>query len=204
MQAQRRQGNFSQRALPSCSLHSHPHPLPFVHSLLTQHATTFPSLYYRHNTFAVSDLETRFFTPKRFPLDSSTSPYQTPAQHVLRRRRIRRRSRWRPRLLERVRKQQHWIWVLQHLDKPIRIVRVGRYTPPSHGRGITVVVVGLPSICYLSSYQTLRAVRVRRPRLLCLLFGQVKQQVVAYLLRQRRVPPPLTHASHRSSLTHYL
>jgi hypothetical protein len=125
-----------------------------LYYLCTFYRTTRDKLSIRSTTsntlFAVSDHETRSLSPKRSPLDSSLP--QTPAHHVLRRRWIqRRRSRWRPRLLERVRKQQCWIWVLQQLDKPIRIVRVGRYTPPLHGRGITVAVLGSPSTCYLSS-----------------------------------------------------
>lgn len=80
---------------------------------------------------AVSDPETRSLKPKPLPFDASL--YQTHAHHVLRRRirwRIRRRSRWRrPWLLERVRKQQCWIRVLQQLDKPLCIVRVRRYIP---------------------------------------------------------------------------
>ena len=35
--------------------------------------------------------------------------------------------------------------------------RTGRTIHPSHGRGITVAVLGQPSICYISSYNSARS-----------------------------------------------
>lgn len=81
------------------------------------------------------------------PVPTYTTHYS--AHNVLRRRWLRRQSRWRPRLLERVRAQQCWIRVLQQprLHEPAIIVWVGRY--PSHTAGQASVswFIAAPSIC---------------------------------------------------------